>query len=302
MNQPLVSIIMNCYNSEKFLREALESVYSQTYQNWEIIFWDNASKDQSASIAKSYDNKIKYYSVAETSPLGEARNLALNKASGKYIAFLDCDDLYLPLKLEVQVKLMEQNNYAMCYGSSIHIDHKACEIKKVNVKNESGMIFSKLLSHYEINMQSVMIRRALLVNESLNFEKKLKYCPDHNLFMRIACQYPIGVISDYIVKYRVLNDSLSAQTIDIAPTEVEFTLDQIEKLFPNLSQSLKREFRDAYSKVKYYHMIACLSSGDRLRGIRYISPIMFVRYEYFCIFILLLTPIPSTLILKILGR
>ena len=64
--KPLVSIIMNCYNGDHFLREAIESVYRQTYLNWEIIFWDNASIDNSANIAKSYDDRIKYYLAPNT--------------------------------------------------------------------------------------------------------------------------------------------------------------------------------------------------------------------------------------------
>ena len=97
---PLVSIIMNCYNGEKFLKEAIDSIYAQTYSNWEIIFWDNASTDDSACIAKSYDDRLKYHLAQETTPLGEARDLALKKINGKYISFLDCDDIWLPKKLK----------------------------------------------------------------------------------------------------------------------------------------------------------------------------------------------------------
>jgi glycosyltransferase involved in cell wall biosynthesis len=302
MNKPLVSIIMNCYNSDIFLKDALDSIYSQTYLNWEIIFWDNASTDYSSTIAKSYDDKVKYFLAFKTSSLGKARNFALSKASGKYVAFLDCDDLYLPNKLTDQVALMEKNDFALSYGSAIFIDNDSKEVKRTLVRNSSGMIFDKLLMHYEINMQSVMIRRSILVNSSLNFETKLKYCPDHNLFMLIASQYSIGVIKEYIVKYRVQDDSLSSKTIDIAPSEVKFTLDQISNQFPELRKSLEKEFGDAYGKVKYYYALSKLSSGNRMQAIKYIAPLVFLRYEYLCIFLLMLTPLPSRLVLKILGR
>jgi len=95
MKHPLVSVVMNCYNSDSFLKEAIESVYNQTYSNWEIIFWDNASTDNSANIAKSYDERIKYYLAPKTTPLGEARNLALSYTTGEYVAFLDCDDIWI---------------------------------------------------------------------------------------------------------------------------------------------------------------------------------------------------------------
>ena len=169
--KPLVSIIMNCYNSDRFLKEAIDSVYAQHYTNWEIIFWDNASTDRSGTIALSYDERMKYHLAPRTTLLGEARNMALKKVTGKYIAFLDCDDLYLPDKLEKQVRLMEMKNYAMCYGSWIAINEYGQEIREVPVKNQSGRLIGELLKHYEINMQSVMLRRSILIQEQINYLK-----------------------------------------------------------------------------------------------------------------------------------
>ena len=99
MENPLVSVIMNCHNGERFLREAIDSVYAQTYSNWEIIFWDNVSTDDSSSIAQSYDNRLRYYLSEGFTSLGMARELAVQKSNGEYVAFLDCDDLWLPEKL-----------------------------------------------------------------------------------------------------------------------------------------------------------------------------------------------------------
>ena len=104
---PLISIIINCFNGERFLRTAIDSVYNQDFDDWEIIFWDNASTDDSALIAKSYGRQLKYYSNKKTTSLGKARNMALKMATGKYIAFLDCDDVFLPGKLRKQVSQME---------------------------------------------------------------------------------------------------------------------------------------------------------------------------------------------------
>ena len=87
-NQPLVSVIMNCFNGELFLKESIQSVINQTYQNWELVFWDNRSKDKSAEIFKSYkDKRLKYFYAAEHTSLYEARNLAIKKSSGEFIAF-----------------------------------------------------------------------------------------------------------------------------------------------------------------------------------------------------------------------
>jgi glycosyltransferase involved in cell wall biosynthesis len=301
-NTPLVSIIMNCYNSDRFLQEAIDSVYAQTFNDWEIIFWDNASTDQSATIAKSYDERMKYHLAPKTRPLGEARNLALSRATGKYIAFLDCDDRYLPEKLEKQVKLMESTHYAMCYGSAITIDEQGAEIRRTLVKNQSGELFGELLTHYEINMQSVMVRRDLLVEAQLNFAPHLKYCPDHNLFMRIAAYHPVGVISDYIVQYRILDDSLSKKTIDIAASEVQFTLDQISSNSTKLKQKFAEEFDQAYKKLHYYDAVAAIYRNDRKQARQELQSIISSKIEYILLYFLLFLPVSNQKILKILGR
>ena len=302
MKSPLVSIVMNCYNSDRFLKEAIDSIYAQTYSNWEIIFWDNASTDGSASIAQSYDERVKYYLAPETTPLGEARNLALQKVTGKYIAFLDCDDLFLPDKLHKQVQLMESSDYALCYGSAVTINEYGDELRRVQVKNNSGYLLGELLKHYEINMQSVMVRSDVLTDDNLSFETSLQYCPDHNLFMVIASRYSIGVISDYIVKYRVLDNSLSRKTINLAASEVQFTLDRILKQQPEMRRKYISAFKQAYAKVHYYSAISSLYKSNRWQAINEIRTIVFVRYEYLLIFLLLLLPVRSKFIFKLLRR
>jgi glycosyltransferase involved in cell wall biosynthesis len=302
VKKPLVSIIMNCYNSDRFLREAIESVYSQTYSNWEIIFWDNASTDGSENIAKSYDDRIKYYQASETTPLGEARNLALSKAFGEYLAFLDCDDLYLPDKLERQVAIMRDNDYAMCYGSAIIIDKHGKQIKKTKVRNKSGYLLNKLLLHYEISMQSVMIRRSTLKDGALSFDKTLTYSPDYDLFMRVACTNSIGVIHDYISQYRISDNSLSKQSLGVVSTELRHTLDFISKAHPNLKQKFIKEFKASYAKLHYYNAVFRLYENDRRRAKREIKKIMNLKFEYLILYFLLILPLSNIKILKILGR
>jgi len=120
-NIPKVSVIMNCYNCSKYLREAIDSVYAQTFTNWEIIFWDNASTDNSSNVAKSYDAKLRYFCNDKTTPLGNARNLAVQQACGEYIAFLDCDDIWLPEKLKLQINLLDNKPEVMLVFSDNYI-------------------------------------------------------------------------------------------------------------------------------------------------------------------------------------
>ena len=302
--KPLVSVIMNCHNGERFLNEAIESIYSQTYENWEIIFWDNASTDSSAKIAHSYDDKIRYFLSSKKTPLGEARNLALNKASGKYIVFLDCDDLYFPKKIEKQVRLMEENKYVMCYGSGVTINENGDEIKRIEAKNHSGYVFDSLLIHYEVGMQSVMLLKSYLIENDLEFDINFSYGPDYNLFMLIASQKPIGLIKDFIVRDRVVKNSLqySKESIVIAGSEVRITLDTIAKRYPELSEKFSKEFNQAYGKSKYYDAVASIYNKDIKLARKRMKPLISLRYEYLILYLLLFLPLSSKLILKLLRR
>ena len=117
-NEPLVSIIMNCFNGERYLNESLKSILDQSYQNWELIFWDNLSKDSSKKIFDRYkDKRFKYFIASQHTPLYVARNLAIKKASGEFLAFLDTDDIWLKDKLNQQIKLFSNPNIGLVYGN-----------------------------------------------------------------------------------------------------------------------------------------------------------------------------------------
>ena len=126
-NTPLVSVIMIFLNAEKFIEEAIESVISQTYSNWEIVFVDDGSSDACTKIAQRYvqqnPDKMRYFEHAghQNRGMSASRNLGIQKSRGEYIAFLDADDVFLPQKLSHQVSILEsQRNAAMVYGPTLH--------------------------------------------------------------------------------------------------------------------------------------------------------------------------------------
>lgn len=119
MDKPLVSIITPSYNSTKFIPATIESVLAQTYQNWEMLIVDDCSKDESRKVIREYtvkDDRIKLIELTENSGAAVARNTAIKAAKGKYVAFLDSDDLWVPTKLEKQIEFMEINDYAFTYS------------------------------------------------------------------------------------------------------------------------------------------------------------------------------------------
>ena len=128
-----VSIIINCYNGEKYLKECLDSVEDQTYKNYEVIFWDNKSIDDSSKIFLRYDNNnFKYFLSKKFTNLSEARNLALNNITGDYVAFLDTDDYWSKIKLEKQISFMKRNNLDISFTNYFLNDET--KIKKKNKK------------------------------------------------------------------------------------------------------------------------------------------------------------------------
>ncbi len=125
MSKDLVSIIMPSYNCGKYVEESIHSVQAQTYQNWEIIFMDDCSTDNTISIVSALrdnDKRIQLNQNSSNSGAAVTRNNALRKAKGKWIAFLDSDDLWELTKLEKQIKFMEDNSYAFSYTGYQEID------------------------------------------------------------------------------------------------------------------------------------------------------------------------------------
>jgi len=192
---PLISVVINCYNGEKFLKEAIDSVYSQTYSNWEIVFWDNASTDKSESIARSYDRKLRYFKSSNLILLHEARNLAVKKCNGNVIAFLDADDIWLPNKLDKQVKLLSEDN-KIIYGGYEIIDQFGNRTGMVTKDGPSGFITASLIRKNPISVGSILIDKSLL--EQFRFDENYDIMADFDLWVRLSLQYRINSVKGIV--------------------------------------------------------------------------------------------------------
>lgn len=195
-NQPLVSVIMNCYNGEKYLLEAIESVYSQTYQNWEIVFWDNASTDNSAKVAKSFNHKLKYFSSKSLKPLYTARNLALDACQGDVIAFLDCDDLWVADKLERQIR-QYQSGRKIVYGGFQIIDQDgALTNTVVDDGKHSGISLLSLFRRNTISIGSIILNAEIM--QKYRFDPHYELMGDFDLWTRLASDYHIASVGGIV--------------------------------------------------------------------------------------------------------
>ena len=236
----LVSVIINCFNGEKYLREALDSVITQTYKNWEIIFWDNQSTDKSAEIFKSYkDSRLKYYCASShTAILYEARNYALKKTNGDFIAFLDVDDWWLPNKLEKQIPLFDDSDVGVVYGNEWRLFEKKNkkEIYKKKVL-PTGLILDELLHDYVIGSPTYVIRKKSLDSLEYHFNKHFHIIGDFDLNIRLAAKWKFNCVQDPVAIARIhgQNESLLNKNKEIDELKIWYDEKKINPIFSSKS-------------------------------------------------------------------
>lgn len=155
----LVSIITPVYNCEKYISQTIDSVISQTYENWEMILADDNSPDNSAKIIAEYaahDSRIKYIKLTQNGGAALARNAALEKANGRYIAYLDADDLWFPTKLERQIDFMTKNNIAFTCCDYEKIENDGTPLNKV-IHMPKTISYEQLLRNTIIQTVGVVV-------------------------------------------------------------------------------------------------------------------------------------------------
>ena len=187
MNNSLVSIIINCYNGEKYLTDTLKSILNQTYKNWEIIFWDNQSTDSSSEIFKSYkDSRFKYFYANEHTALGTARNFAAEKSKGDFITFLDSDDFWDKNKLELQMSYFNNLEVGVVYSNFwiLKKDNK----KKLYMKKKlpRGNIYNELIKNYCVGILTAVIRKKFYLKLEKKFDEKFTIIEDFDFFLRLS--------------------------------------------------------------------------------------------------------------------
>lgn len=283
-----VSILMNGYNCEKYVREAIDSIFQQTHENWEIIFVDNCSVDNTAEIVKSYGNeKVRYISTPNNIALGAARELGLEYCNSELICFLDTDDLWCKNKLEKQISLFANDDkLSLVYTGVSYIDENGVKFSSYTPKASNDDIFKQQLIRYEINQQSVMIRN----NIPINIDQTKRYSVDFNLFMKICARYKATYIPQELVKYRIHNSNLSHSVNELEWVEQKETLDEIVKLNPEIKDKYKKELIIAYSRVSYYKARYLFSIKKKNEARVVMKEVSLNSFFFFLLFVLSLLP------------
>jgi glycosyltransferase involved in cell wall biosynthesis len=229
---PRVSVIMNCLNGENYLREAIDSVLAQTFTDWEIVFWDNGSKDASRDIARSYGDKVRCFGGGSTVALGEARNHALSGARGELIAFLDCDDTWLPGKLAKQVELMDARRDADFVYSNYESWHVASNrrVPALRGVQPEGRVFDAFLKRYPVGLLTVLLRRSRLERLDELFDPRFQLVEELDLFLRLLFDARAAYLPDVLAVYRIHADMASYALRDNWFSEHMQVLEKLRRL------------------------------------------------------------------------
>lgn len=274
-SQPLVSILINCYNGEEFVKQAIESAYSQTYQNWEIIFWDNASTDNTADIAKSYtDGKLRYFRGEETVPLYSARNFAIKHAKGEFLAFLDSDDLWEPEKLEKQIPLFENSEVGLVFADVFFFrDGKNVKQLYKGRPFYTGKIFDKLMTDYFLSLCSVVVRMKCLQEQPEIFDDRFQIIGDADLFRRIAYKgWKFEMVNAPLAKWRIHGNNLTFKESGKIISENEQLLTKFSELYPGFSDQFKDEIFQLRSNIAREEAKSLIGQSDNGSARDVISP------------------------------
>ena len=208
---PKVSIIMNCFNGEKYLSEAIESVINQTYTDWELIFWDNCSTDGSAKVFKSYaDDRLKYFLSDKHTTLGQARANAWQCVTGDYVAILDVDDLWMPKKLEYQMPLFDDSEVGLVIANACtkcsHNEKKYFQKKYP----KEGFVFPELLKNYFVCLPVLVVRKSFVDRlEIPSFDAQFSMIADFDLVLRLSRISKLAVVKETLGMWRSHGDNLT---------------------------------------------------------------------------------------------
>lgn len=270
---------MNCYNGERYIREAIDSVINQTYENWELIFWDNQSSDSSAKLFLEYDDcRLKYFYAQKHTELGDARVEAMSKAKGSWVGILDVDDIWCKEKLEYQVDIINRSlddgvELGLVYGKVLEINERGIEVGELshtNYKNKTlpnGMILKELLLKGNFIMSPSILFNMNAFKQIGGFPRGYLNASDYYISCAISSIYRVGVVNKYVAKYREHQNNLTLNQKVIAFEEQLMIFNKwVKYVEVNNFQKIKRirelNVMIAFMEMKY--------KNNYIRGVKLI--------------------------------
>lgn len=259
-NLPLVSIILPTYNCAAFLHYSIGSILLQTYDSYEIIVIDDGSTDNTKKILNPFIQRIKYIRSEQNKGLPTARNIGIRSALGKYIAFIDADDIWLPEKLQTDIEYFKTHSeLSMVYSKHVNIDEKGRVLDEASKRRlPSGNVFAELFSEQNfIITSSVVVRKEVFETTGL-FDEQLFNCQDWDMWLRIAFYFKVGGINTPLVKYRHNPHSLSKNRNNVLKYQkiiIDKTYNNFKDKENGIDEKLyKKRLASHYAKVGRYYL------------------------------------------------
>lgn len=254
--EPLVSIIVNCKNGENYLEKCLSSIKNQIFHDWEVIFFDNNSSDNSFKIFEKYkDSRFKYFSSQQNETLYQARNLACEQASGKYIAFLDTDDWWDENYLSSKKEFLINSKYDYLYSNVLLYEEKKDNfVKYKNINFPDGVIYNFLSKDYFIIISGLIIKKKILEKENY-FNKAYNIIGDYDLIMRISKYAVAKGFNEPLVKYRVHQNNFSKLNNKLFYDEYKNWFNKQSKLEENNFINNRKYFLFKLKKLEIIYLL-----------------------------------------------
>jgi len=272
MKEPQVSIIMPVYNGEKYIVEAIESILNQSYKNYEIIIVNDGSTDNTFDKTRLYlqRSNIKYVEQ-DNRGLPAALNTGIRASSGEYIAFLDCDDLWMPYKLDMQMVFMKEHpDVGLAHGNISYIDQHGTPFTPDSPYQTdiSGNCFPELFMGNRIAVLTVLIKKECVANVGF-FDEDFKYADDYDMWLRISRHYPLGHIDKCLAAYRKHPGGISSDIIT-HNADVLRVLEKTLKQYPDTWRIVgKDKVKERLFHLANHLATLCFNSGSYVGSITY---------------------------------
>ena len=204
--KPEVSVVMTCYNYEKYVARSIESVLKQTHKDLELMIINDGSTDNSDSVIRSYikDKRVRYI-IQDNAGQARAKNIGIKYSCGKYIAFLDADDLWENEKLELQLPLLKKKNVGLVYSNATWIDEGDSVLGQGwlggYLKPRSGKVTEYLIYDNFIYFSSAVVKRDCIEDTGC-FNESLHMSIDWELWLRLSLKYDFDFVDKHLIKYR----------------------------------------------------------------------------------------------------
>ena len=297
--KPLVSILMNCYNGEAFIKESINSILNQTYSNWELVFWDNQSTDNSAKIFKSYEDKrFKYYYSDLHTHLGGGRARAFSNLKGELIAVLDTDDIWYPEKLSKQVGVFNDEDIGIVISNAHKFSDKIKKQYFNKFKPESGYVFEKLLNNYFVCLPTLMFRKSFAKKLNRQFDPEFNYISDFDLVLRLSKICKLQYIDEILAGWRLHGKNASLEKPFLFTDEKESWIKKLLRENKNIYNEFGHSINIFFNNLHRQKSMFSLMQGHRKQALKLIFKTKFKSLKDLVIFFAIIL-LPVNFIRKI---